>query len=121
MLLTAYMKMIRNCPQLKGSIVPIFEQYQDHWDEDIQQRVCEYLSMLKRAEEDPSVESLMMETFDILPNFSESLQANSILTRRIMKLKVSKGFSINQEEVEKSMKQGTGKYNTAVSQVLSTN
>jgi len=36
-----------------------------------------------------------------MPTFSDSLQTNSILTRRVMKLKVAKGFAINEEEVQK--------------------
>ena len=54
--------------------------------------------MLKLSENDPAAQKLVMEALDKMPNFSDSLQTNSILTRRIMKLKVSKGFSINEEE-----------------------
>lgn len=48
----------------------------------------------------------MIEALDIMPNFNDSLQTNSILNRRIMKLKVEKGFNINNEEAEKKLKQG---------------
>lgn len=47
-----------------------------------------------------------MNALDKMPNFSDSLQTNSILTRRILKLKVEKGFQINQEETDKTIKQG---------------
>ena len=41
------MKMIKLQPDLKDDVVPILEQYRDHWDEDLQQRSCEYLFMLE--------------------------------------------------------------------------
>jgi hypothetical protein len=76
------------------------KQYKDFWDEDIQQRVCEYLAMIEIAESDPSSHDFVNEALDMMPNFSDSLQTNSILTRRIMKLKIEKGFTINKEEAE---------------------
>jgi hypothetical protein len=76
------------------------KQYKDFWDEDIQQRVCEYLAMIEIAESDPSSVDFVNEALDMMPNFSDSLQTNSILTRRIMKLKIEKGFTINKEEAE---------------------
>lgn len=101
MLMTAYMKMLKNCPALKPQVVPLLEQYKDYWDEDIQQRVCEYLAMLDLSEElGEEATQLMIEALDIMPNFNDSLQTNSILNRRIMKLKVEKGFNINTEESE---------------------
>jgi AP-2 complex subunit alpha len=54
LILTAYMKMLRTTKSLKKQIVPILKQYKDFWDEDIQQRVCEYLAMIEIAEADPS-------------------------------------------------------------------
>lgn len=120
MLLTSYMKMIRNCPQLKDVVVPIFESYKDYWDEDVQQRVCEYLKMLEKGENDPNMQQLYMDALDRMPNFSDSLQTNSILTRRIMKLKVQKGFNINQEESQ-SLNKGLQQFETHVSSALSTN
>ena len=121
MLLTSYMKMIRNCPQLKDVVVPIFESYKDYWDEDVQQRVCEYLKMLEKGENDPNMQQLYMDALDRMPNFSDSLQTNSILTRRIMKLKVQKGFNINQEESQNSLNKGLKQFETHVSSALSTN
>jgi hypothetical protein len=60
--------------------------------------------MLERAQEDPQVSELVMNSLDKMPNFSEELQTNNVLTRRILALKVQKGFAINNEEAEKSMK-----------------
>lgn len=42
--------------------------------------------------------AFVSEALDLMPNFSDSLQTNSILTRRIMKLKSEKGFTISKEE-----------------------
>lgn len=74
MLLTAFMKMLRSCPALKVQVVNILEQYRDYWDEDIQQRVCEYLAMIDLSEEiGEEAVSLMMEALDTMPNFSDTL------------------------------------------------
>jgi len=45
--------------------------------------------------------AFVSEALDLMPNFSDSLQTNSILTRRIMKLKSEKGFTISKEEASK--------------------
>lgn len=96
-------------------------QFADHWDEELQQRACEYQKMLERAAEDRDVSALVMKSLDKMPNFSEELQTNNVLTRRILALKVTKGFAINQEEAEKNMRQNMQKYATNVSSALSTN
>jgi hypothetical protein len=57
----------------------------------------------------------------MMPNFSDSLQTNSILTRRIMKLKIEKGFTINKEEAEDKARQEAGTSETNVSAALSLN
>jgi hypothetical protein len=44
--------------------------------------------MLEIAESDPSNGEFVMEALDLMPNYNDSLQTNSILTRRIMKLKI---------------------------------
>jgi hypothetical protein len=43
------------------------------------------------------------------------------LTRRILELKVKKGFAINKEEAEKNMKNDMKKYATNVSKALTSN
>ncbi len=77
--------------------------------------------MLKISENDPEGSALINEALAKMPNFSDSLQTNSILTRRIMKLKVQKGFSINEEEAEKNVSHNLKNYETNVSNALSTN
>lgn len=46
------MKMVKNHPELRHKVIPVLDQYKAHWDEEIQQRSCEYLKMLERAGED---------------------------------------------------------------------
>ena len=62
-----------------------------------------------------------MNALDKMPNFSEELQTNNVLTRRILELKVKKGFAINKEEAEKNMKNDMKKYATNVSKALTSN
>lgn len=78
--------------------------------------------MIEIAESDPSSKDFVHEALDMMPNFSDSLQTNSILTRRIMKLKIEKGFTINKEEAEtKARQDGVGSSEATVSAALSQN
>lgn len=79
--------------------------------------------MIEIAEADPSSNDFILEALDMMPNFSDSLQTNSILTRRIMKLKIEKGFTINKEEAEtKARLDGVnGSAESTVSAALSQN
>ena len=120
MILTAYMKMMKHSPALKKVIVPILSQYKDFWDEDIQQRVCEYLTMIQLSESDQATHEFIFDALDSMPNFNDSLQTNSILTRRIMKLKIEKGFNINKAEQVTTASHEV-KQETVVSQALTSN
>jgi hypothetical protein len=62
-----------------------------------------------------------MNALVAMPNFKEELQTNNVLTRRILELKVQKGFHVNKEEAEKSMKANMKKYTTNVSSALNAN
>ena len=55
---------------------------------------------------------------DGMPNFSQDLQTNNVLTRRIVQMKVDKGFSMSKEEAEKSMKMNMNNFKTNVSSNL---
>lgn len=121
LILTAYMKMMRTTPALKSQVLPLLNQYKDFWDEDIQQRVCEYLAMIELAETDMNASEFILEALDQMPNFSDSLQTNSILTRRIMKLKIEKGFTINKEEAESTARKEITAGDSTVSSALSQN
>lgn len=71
--MTSYMKMVKNNPELRHRVVPVLTQYKDHWDEELQQRSCEYLKMLERAAEDQGASELVMNALERMPNFSEDL------------------------------------------------
>jgi hypothetical protein len=77
--------------------------------------------MIELAETDMSANEFIAEVLDQMPNFSDSLQTNSILTRRIMKLKIDKGFTINKEEAEVSARQEMKPIDSSVSSALSQN
>lgn len=72
-LLTNYMKMLKIQPDLSNEVRPILTQYQDHWDEDLQQRACEYIYMLDQSEQSAAVKELVDNALDGMPNFSEEL------------------------------------------------
>jgi hypothetical protein len=120
-LLTNYMKMLKVQSTLKNEIRPILTQYQDHWDEDLQQRACEYLYMLDHSETNPTVQSLVDSALDGMPNFSEELQTNNVLTRRILQMKVEKGFAMSKEEAEKNMLANMNQFKTSLSKNLVSN
>lgn len=60
--------------------------------------------MIDISEGDPSSNDFVMEALDSMPHFNDNLQTNSILTRRIMKMKIEKGFTINKEEAESKVR-----------------
>ena len=51
--------------------------------------------MLERASQSQEASQLVMNALEKMPNFSEDLQTNNVLTRRILMLKVKQGFAIN--------------------------
>lgn len=120
-MLTNYMKMIKLDDSLKHDVRPILSQYKDHWDEDLQQRSCEYLFMLDQSEMSESTKELVDNALDGMPNFSEDLQTNNVLTRRILQMKVDKGFSMSKEEAQKNMVQNMNAFKTNVSKNLVSN
>ena len=56
-----------------------------------------------------------------MPNFSEELQTNNVLTRRILQMKVDKGFAMSKEEAEKNMQMNMKNFKTNVSKNLVSN
>lgn len=77
--------------------------------------------MLKMSKTDATIAQMVSNSLDRMPNFSEELQNNNVLTRRILELKVKKGFAINAEEAEKNMKSNMRQYATNVSSALTAN
>ena len=77
--------------------------------------------MLESSKTDGTIAQMVANSLDRMPNFSEDLQNNNVLTRRILELKVKKGFAINAEEAEKNMKTNMRQYATNVSSALTAN
>lgn len=77
--------------------------------------------MLESSKTDATIAQMVANSLDRMPNFSEDLQNNNVLTRRILELKVKKGFAINAEEAEKNMKTNMRQYATNVSSALTAN
>ena len=101
-LLTAFMKMTKHSAEIKPDVIKIFELHRDHWDIEIQQRSCEYLMMLSMQE---SSNEFISGALDKMPNFSEEIQTNNVLTKRILALKVKDGFHINMKEAEQQLQE----------------
>ena len=77
--------------------------------------------MLEMSKTNATIAQMVGNSLDRMPNFSEELQNNNVLTRRILELKVKKGFAINAEEAEKNMKNNMKQYTTNVSSALTAN
>jgi len=83
MLLTAYVKLANQYPELKFEIISIFEINSQHWDPDIQQRALEYLNLLK----DDSISEIRNIALEKMPPYSEEIQNNNPLLKKIFALK----------------------------------
>lgn len=77
--------------------------------------------MLDHSERDDNVRSLVDNALDGMPNFSEELQTNNVLTRRILQMKVDKGFAMSKEEAEKNMIANMNQFKTSLSKNLVSN
>lgn len=106
-LLTSFMKFSSKYPELRSTILNIFEGYLNHWDEDLQQRSSEYYLFCKAVQTGTACggeldgNSLVKCALEQMPTYSEDLQQNNVLLRRIQKLNIHKGFAISEEEAEK--------------------
>lgn len=77
--------------------------------------------MIDKSETSPSIKSLVDTALESMPNFSEDLQTNNVLTRRILAMKVEKGFAANKDEAIKNMKTNMNQFQTQVSTQLTNN
>lgn len=57
---TAFIKFVKWNPEVRSLVIPVFEQYFDSWDTELQQRATEYFILCKLDGEDAN-----------LPNISE--------------------------------------------------
>jgi len=85
MLLNAYVKLAVNFPDLKDEIISVLEINSEHWDPDIQQRAVEYSQLLKEGGPiDPAYTAYVLAK---MPAYSEDIQNNNPLLKRIYALK----------------------------------
>lgn len=87
MILTALMKFALQDHSLRNRAAEIFKRYSTSWNEDIQQRAIEYLRMLKFLEKDESYKEFIEMSFEPLPTYPDNMQNNSVLIKRMGKLK----------------------------------
>ena len=113
MILNAYIKIARMSPAARTLTLAAFRANADYWDEDIQQRACEYIRLLEQIEGGGADGDLADQALEKMPTFSDELQTNNILLRRIYKIKVEKGFALTQE-ADKNSEQSK-KYESSVS------
>ena len=92
MLLNAYVKLATQFDELKFEIQTLFEVNSQHWDPDIQQRAVEYQQLLK---DDPNgnMDRVRKHALEPIPTYSEEIQANNILLRKMYAIKKQKGES----------------------------
>ena len=98
------MKMTRNAPEIKPQVIEVFENYKKHFNCELQTRSCEYLKMLEMQQsgDSQSIE-LIGNAIEKMPNFSQEIQTNNVLTKRILALKVKDGIHIDMAEAEREM------------------
>eukprot|EP01017_Pseudomicrothorax_dubius_P025065 TRINITY_DN2672_c0_g2_i1.p1 TRINITY_DN2672_c0_g2~~TRINITY_DN2672_c0_g2_i1.p1 ORF type:complete len:717 (+),score=215.11 TRINITY_DN2672_c0_g2_i1:67-2217(+) len=85
MILTAFVKMSHTFPELKMEVQNILEVHTEHWDPDLQQRAVEYLNLLKDEED---IEAARTTVLEKMPAYTEDIQSNNPLLRRIYALKM---------------------------------
>lgn len=55
---TAFIKFVRWNPDVRSLVIPIFEQYFESWDTELQQRATEYFILCKLDGEDPNIPNI---------------------------------------------------------------
>lgn len=82
MIVNAYAKLAARFPELRGIVQSVFESSSEHFDPDLQQRGVEYNALL---EEPLAVQQLI---FSKQPPYSQEIQGDNPLIKRIYKLKM---------------------------------
>ena len=87
MLFNAYLKLANKFPSIKDQISLIFAEYAEHPDPDLQQRAIEYNKLLL-DEENEELEELRSSALMPMPCYSEEIQNDNPLLRRVFALKM---------------------------------
>ena len=82
-LLTAYIKLVNKYEDLLDEIQAVFQLQGEHFDPDIQQRAVEYLQI---SQEESEIRNQILAK---IPPFSEEIQNNNPLMKRICQLKLT--------------------------------
>ena len=85
MVLNAYVKLATRFPVLLDQVVAFMEQFREHWDPDLQQRALEYIDLLKEEDETREARNHCLQP---MPTYSEDIQQNNPLIRKIYALKM---------------------------------
>ena len=73
MILNAYIKIARMSPAARALTLTAFRANADYWDEDIQQRACEYIRLLEQIEGGGADGDLADQALEKMPTFSDEL------------------------------------------------
>lgn len=86
MIFNAYLKLANKFPSIKDQISSIFAEYAEHADPELQQRAIEYNKLLD--EDNEELEELRSSALIAMPCYSEEIQNDNPLLRRIFALKM---------------------------------
>lgn len=86
MILNSLMKMTKFSQEVIGVVVPVFEDYLESWDTELQQRAVECIILSKYDDEKiPNINLVRETAFGKMPLYSEDYLSNSILMKRLSK------------------------------------
>lgn len=85
MLLTSFVKLGNIFPDLRDTVQGILEIHAEHWDPDLQQRAVEYLQLMK---DEKDLDEVRENVLQKMPCYSENIQENNPLLKRIYLLKM---------------------------------
>ena len=67
--------------------------------------MLEFQDKSKGSSAEADATNFIKGALEKMPNFSEEIQTNNVLTKRILALKVKDGFHINMKEAEAQLKE----------------
>lgn len=67
--------------------------------------MLDFQDKTKGTDSEAETKGFIKAALEKMPNFSEEIQTNNVLTKRILALKVKDGFHINMKEAEQHLKE----------------
>merc|ERR1719424_1213592 len=95
-MISAYSKLVSAHPdndRLRSKVLDVLKDLDDHMDADLQQRACEYIRVLTKAD-------LSEHVFGLMPPFSEKVHASNPLVGRLKDMKNSRAKQRNDLDVD---------------------